>query len=98
MTPLTVLLLGMGLVVVAVLLRTAPMRILLIALAVGCFPATLVWLVLGETGATDEVGTSWSDPGPQSALRWAGSFAAVGVAAIFALIWRRIRQGRNPKR
>jgi hypothetical protein len=95
MTPLTVLVLGLGLVVVGVLIVSEPMRILLIALAAGCFLAALVSLILGETGATDDVGTSWSDPGPQSALRWAGSFAAVGLASLVALIWRAARHRRD---
>ena len=88
MTPWTALLLGLA--VLAVLVTLGAGRVFLTLLAVGCFSGVLIALWFGAAAATDDLGSSWSDPGPQRLLRWAGALAVIGISALLARFWPRL--------
>jgi hypothetical protein len=98
MTPLTVLVLGVGLAVVGTPIKSQEVDNFLVLLAFAGFVGALIFIWFGAAGATDDVGSSWSDPGPQEALRWAGSCAAAVLASVIALVWRYVRKRRSARR
>jgi hypothetical protein len=96
MTPWTALLLGLAIVAVLAMHDAKPA--LFIIVGVGWLLAALIALWLGYGGARQDVGSSWSDEGPQRALKWAASLAAAGTTSLLAVVWPALWRWRERRR
>ena len=96
MTSWTALLLGLAVVGILVAYNARP--VVLILLAVACFMGAMISFWLAAASANDEVGTSWSDSGPQLMLRWAATCVLVGVTSLLALAWPRLWRRNRDRR